>query len=114
MRVILRAAHLTDAPHFIVADVSFISLKLALPPALDLGRAGAKLVALIKPQFEAGQRALGKGGIVEAIRHYVNSVRRYRRLAQEPSGWRVIGIDASPIAGGDGNREFLIAAEKPC
>ena len=61
MRGICRAAHLAQPVEFIVCDVSFISLKLALPPALALAEEGAELVALIKPQFEAGREAVGQG-----------------------------------------------------
>lgn len=94
----------------IVADVSFISLTLALPATLALAAPGAWLVALIKPQFEAGREAVGKGGVVrdEAARQAaVEKVRAW--LAAQP-GWRVKGVVPSPIAGGSGNQEFLIGA----
>ena len=110
----LTPAHLAEPPQFIVADVSFISLKLALPPALDLAEPGAKLVALIKPQFEAGKEALGKCWHRAGSRHYVKRCATISPLGSNHQGWRVIGMTPSPIAGGDGNREFLIAAEKPC
>jgi 23S rRNA (cytidine1920-2'-O)/16S rRNA (cytidine1409-2'-O)-methyltransferase len=109
----LTATHLPSVPEFIVADVSFISLKLAVPRALALARPGAMLVALIKPQFEAGKDKVGKGGIVadETIHATIcNDIAEW--IAGQ--GWRVIGMTASPVTGGDGNREFLIAAEKPC
>ena len=64
----LTAEHLTHAPQLIVCDVSFISLTLALPPALELAQVGAHLLALIKPQFEAGREHVGKGGIVPRCR----------------------------------------------
>lgn len=95
----------------IVADVSFVSLRLALETALDLARPGASLAALIKPQFEVGRKALGKGGIV-----------RDPALAQAAAegiagwiagrGWPVTGLIRSPITGGDGNTEFLIGARR--
>jgi 23S rRNA (cytidine1920-2'-O)/16S rRNA (cytidine1409-2'-O)-methyltransferase len=94
----------------IVADVSFISLAKALPVPLTLAGAGAWLVALIKPQFEAGRAAVGKGGIVrdaEARRRAVTAVRDW--VAAQP-GWRVLEVIASPIAGGSGNEEFLLGA----
>jgi 23S rRNA (cytidine1920-2'-O)/16S rRNA (cytidine1409-2'-O)-methyltransferase len=107
----LAPAHLAAPPQFIVCDVSFISLKLALPGALELAAPGAKLVALIKPQFEAGRPALGRDGIVkDDVLH--------RRICDdiaswlEAQGWSVIGLAPSPIEGGSGNKEFLIAAEK--
>jgi 23S rRNA (cytidine1920-2'-O)/16S rRNA (cytidine1409-2'-O)-methyltransferase len=97
----------------IVSDVSFISLKLALPPALALAAPGANLVALVKPQFEAGRKAVGKGGIVrdEAVREAV-CAEISRWLAQD-MGWQVLGLMPSPVIGSDGNQEYLIAARKP-
>ena len=105
-------AELVPPSDWIVADLSFIALAKALPPALALARPGAVLVALIKPQFEVGRPMVGKGGIVrdpEAQRLACAGVRDF--LAA--SGWSVLGEAASPIAGGDGNAEFLIAARKP-
>ncbi len=107
----LSEAHV-PAPEWIVADLSFIALEKALPPALALARPGAVLVALIKPQFEVGRARVGKGGVVrdpEAQAAARDGVRRFL----EASGWAVIGEAESPIAGGDGNAEFLIAARKP-
>jgi len=94
----------------IVADVSFISLIKALPKALELASSGCWLVALIKPQFEAGRDAIGKGGIVrdEAARQQV--VEGIQEWLEGQSGWRVTGVITSPIEGGDGNVEFLIGA----
>ncbi len=99
-------------PDWITADVSFISLRLALPPALALARPGAHLVALVKPQFEAGRGQVGRGGIVRdpAV---------HARVCDEigaflaGQGWTVLGLTDSPIQGGDGNREFLVAARRP-
>ena len=100
------------APDWIVADLSFISLSKALPAALALARPGAVLVALIKPQFEVGPERVGKGGIVRdpAARAAARAGVRAFLVA---SAWAVIGEAESPIAGGDGNAEFLIAARKP-
>jgi 23S rRNA (cytidine1920-2'-O)/16S rRNA (cytidine1409-2'-O)-methyltransferase len=98
-----------EAVTAIVADVSFIGLSLALPAALGLAARGAWLVALVKPQFEAGREAVGKGGIVRddaARRRAVAKVRRFI----EAAGWTVVGEIASPILGGSGNEEFLIGA----
>jgi 23S rRNA (cytidine1920-2'-O)/16S rRNA (cytidine1409-2'-O)-methyltransferase len=94
----------------LVADVSFISLTKALPVPLALTRPGAWLLALIKPQFEAGRAAVGKGGIVRdpaARQRAVDLVRDW--VAAQP-GWRVLDVIASPIAGGSGNEEFLLGA----
>lgn len=99
-------------PDWIVADLSFIGLSKALPPALRLARPGATLVALIKPQFEAGPHAVGRGGLVRDPEVHA-AVRASVRAFLEGEGWRVLGETESPITGGDGNREFLIAAEKP-
>jgi 23S rRNA (cytidine1920-2'-O)/16S rRNA (cytidine1409-2'-O)-methyltransferase len=99
-------------PDFIVSDVSFISLRLALPPALALAAPGAHAVLLVKPQFEAGRAAIGKGGLLK-------NPADAERLAGELSawldglpGWRALGLVPSPIEGGDGNREFLLGGAK--
>ena len=98
-------------PDWITADLSFISLEKALPPALALARPGATLVALIKPQFEAGPGAVGKGGLVRDPAVHV-AVRARIRAFLETAGWPALGETESPVEGGDGNREFLIAARR--
>ena len=97
---------------WIVTDVSFIGLEKALPRPLSLARPGARLVALIKPQFEAGPGAVGKDGVLkdDALRA---EIRARIRAFLEASGWEVTHEADSPIAGGDGNREHLIAARLP-
>lgn len=102
---------LVPPPDWIVCDLSFISLAKALPPALGLARAGATLVALIKPQFEVGRAMVGKGGIVRDAAA-IAAARAGVRDFLTGSGWAVIGEAESPITGGDGNAEFLIAARK--
>jgi 23S rRNA (cytidine1920-2'-O)/16S rRNA (cytidine1409-2'-O)-methyltransferase len=97
---------------WIVADVSFISLTLALPAPLALARPGARLVALVKPQFEAGRAAVGKGGLVRDPAAHEAACARVRDFLTG-AGWAVTHEGESPIAGGDGNREFRIAARKP-
>jgi 23S rRNA (cytidine1920-2'-O)/16S rRNA (cytidine1409-2'-O)-methyltransferase len=94
----------------IVADVSFISLTLVLPAALALAAPGAWLVALIKPQFEAGREAVGKGGVVRSEEDRQRAVARVRDFVAGQPGWTVLGVMPSPIEGGSGNREFLLAA----
>jgi 23S rRNA (cytidine1920-2'-O)/16S rRNA (cytidine1409-2'-O)-methyltransferase len=106
----LDPARLAERPEFIVIDVSFISLKLVLPAALALARAPASLIALIKPQFEAGRRRV-KGGIVRDPRVHAAVCEDVAAFVAS-CGWRVAGMVPSPIPGGDGNREFFIAAER--
>lgn len=95
----------------IVSDVSFISLRVALPPLLALVRPGTELVALIKPQFEVGRQGVGKGGVVrDPLLHAETCTAISEFLVA--SGWTVLGLVPSPVEGGDGNREFLVAARK--
>ena len=109
----LTAAEIPEAPTVVVSDVSFISLTLALPAILGLAVPGARLIALIKPQFEAGRAEVGKGGIVRdpAVRRAC--VDKIETWLTQDMGWRVDGLVESPIAGADGNVEVLIAATKP-
>ncbi len=107
----LTAEHLPPHPELIVCDVSFISLPLALPPVLKIAPDSAALLALIKPQFEVGKEALGKGGIVRDEALHAQACEDVAAFIAA-AGWRVRGITPSPITGGDGNREFLIAAVK--
>jgi 23S rRNA (cytidine1920-2'-O)/16S rRNA (cytidine1409-2'-O)-methyltransferase len=95
-------------PNLVTIDVSFISLKLVLPAALKLVAHRTQVVALIKPQFEAGPINVKKGivrdlsvhaAVCDDIAAFVASL-----------GWRVLGIIPSPIEGGDGNAEFLLGA----
>jgi 23S rRNA (cytidine1920-2'-O)/16S rRNA (cytidine1409-2'-O)-methyltransferase len=108
----LPAARITEPIAAITADVSFISLKLALPPALALALPGAWGVFLVKPQFEVGRQRLGKGGIVRdaaVARTAADDIAGWLGTAM---GWAVDGIVDSPIAGGDGNHEFLVGARR--
>jgi 23S rRNA (cytidine1920-2'-O)/16S rRNA (cytidine1409-2'-O)-methyltransferase len=95
----------------IVCDASFIGLAKVLEAPLKLARTGAKLVALIKPQFEAGRDEVGKGGVVRdpAVHERVCAEAREWISTQR---WTVIGITPSPITGPEGNVEFLLGAEK--
>ena len=106
----LRAADLPEAPQLIVCDVSFISLSLVLPSVLALAAPGAEAVLLVKPQFEAGPD-LCKKGIVrdDTVRKKICD--RIAALVAS-LGWRVLGLMPSPIAGGDGNIEFLLGARR--
>jgi 23S rRNA (cytidine1920-2'-O)/16S rRNA (cytidine1409-2'-O)-methyltransferase len=104
----LDTASLPATFDFITVDVSFIPLALVLPPALGLARSGAHLVALIKPQFEAGRRAVKKGMVRDRAMHA--AVCETVSTLVQSLGWRVTGLVPSPILGGDGNREFLLGA----
>ena len=104
----LSPTRLVEPPDLVVADVSFISLKLVLPAALALTAHKAQLVALIKPQFEAGRAQLKKGIVRDAAVHSAVCDDIAGLVAS--LGWRIIGIMPSPIAGGDGNEEFLLGA----
>lgn len=109
----LEARDLQDhLPDIIVSDVSFISLKLALPPALTLAKPEATALLLVKPQFEVGREAIGKGGVVKdkMIGEKIAD-ELYQWLDREP-GWQAKGLLPSPIEGGDGNREFLLYGMK--
>jgi 23S rRNA (cytidine1920-2'-O)/16S rRNA (cytidine1409-2'-O)-methyltransferase len=104
-------ARLDDAAGLVTIDVSFISLKLVLLPALALAGHPAQLAALVKPQFEAGRAAIRKGIVRDAAVH--RAVCDDIAAFTGSLGWRVIEVIPSPIAGGDGNREFLLAADRP-
>lgn len=96
----------------VVSDVSFISLKLALPPALALAENGAVCVLLIKPQFEAGREAIGKGGLLRDPAEGERIAEELKIWLETQPGWRALGLCPSPIEGGDGNREYLLAGKK--
>jgi 23S rRNA (cytidine1920-2'-O)/16S rRNA (cytidine1409-2'-O)-methyltransferase len=107
----LDPAKIVNPPRAITADVSFISLKVALAPALQLASADAWAVLLVKPQFEVGPRGVSRGGIVkdDSLREgAVADISAWIKAA----GWQVLDVMDSPIAGGDGNREYLLAAKR--
>ncbi|MGX7202285.1 cell division protein FtsJ [Enterococcus plantarum] len=93
-------------PDIATIDVSFISLKLILPPLHKILKPGGKVVALIKPQFEAGKELVGKKGIVREPETHTLVLNDILSFAQE-HGYSVSGLDYSPITGGEGNIEFL-------
>jgi 23S rRNA (cytidine1920-2'-O)/16S rRNA (cytidine1409-2'-O)-methyltransferase len=106
----LTAARIPEAPQVITADVSFISLKLALGASLQLASKDAWAVVLVKPQFELGPRGT-KSGIVK------DTAARESALAEvsawvKAQGWQVLGSIESPITGGEGNHEYLLAAKR--
>jgi 23S rRNA (cytidine1920-2'-O)/16S rRNA (cytidine1409-2'-O)-methyltransferase len=102
----LQPGDLPEKADLVVADVSFISLTLVLPPAAGVLTDGGVIVALIKPQFELSRAEVGRGGVVrdEALRD--KAVEKIRGFAAG-AGWTWGGVVASPLAGANGNREFL-------
>lgn len=98
-------------PDLIVCDASFISLTKVLPRSLELAGPGAELIALVKPQFEVGREGLGKGGVVKDAALRERAVRE-ACVFLEAAGWDVRARAESPIAGGDGNLEYLVWATK--
>lgn len=106
----LSAREIGEPVSAIVADVSFISLEKALPAALGLAAPGAWLVALVKPQFEAGREAIGKGGIVRDAALRDAQGEKVAAWLGTLAGWEVVGVIPSPIEGGSGNQEFLLGA----
>ena len=108
---VLTAAHVPEPVDLVVCDASFIGLAKVLAVPLGFAKPGARLVALIKPQFEAGREEVGKGGVVRdpavharvcaAVADWLDGV-----------GWTVGGVTPSPITGPEGNVEFLIAARR--
>lgn len=105
----LTSAQVPRPVDIIVCDASFIGLETVLPAALALAAPGAFLVALIKPQFEVGPGMVGSGGIVRDPALHEAVCQRLRDWLQGRPGWQVLGLCDSPILGGDGNREFIIA-----
>ncbi|MGP1254271.1 MAG: TlyA family RNA methyltransferase [Kiloniellales bacterium] len=108
----LTLSQLSEPVGLISADLSFISLTLALPAALELAAPGAELIALVKPQFEAGRGAVGKGGILRDSAVREAAIVKVRDWLDSQLHWTVKGVIDSPIAGGDGNLEALIRAVK--
>ncbi|KPF80306.1 hemolysin [alpha proteobacterium AAP81b] len=109
---LLTAEHIPEAVDLIVCDASFISLAKVLDRPLAFATDSARLLALIKPQFEAGRAEVGKGGVVrDPAVHARVCAEVGDWLAAQP-GWRVSGVTPSPITGPEGNVEFLIAATR--
>jgi 23S rRNA (cytidine1920-2'-O)/16S rRNA (cytidine1409-2'-O)-methyltransferase len=110
------ARHLTveqvpEPVDIVVCDASFIGLAKVLEAPLKLIKPGAKLVALIKPQFEAGREEVGKGGVVRDPAVHERVCAEAAEWVQS-QGWEVLGITPSPITGPEGNVEFLLGASK--
>jgi 23S rRNA (cytidine1920-2'-O)/16S rRNA (cytidine1409-2'-O)-methyltransferase len=108
----LDRALIPDAIGAVVCDASFIGLKTVLPAALALTSPDAWLIALIKPQFEVGKERVGKKGVVRDPALHQEVCAAISAWLAEQSGWRVVGIETSPITGPEGNVEFLIGAQR--
>jgi 23S rRNA (cytidine1920-2'-O)/16S rRNA (cytidine1409-2'-O)-methyltransferase len=106
----LDPARFAELPDFVVIDVSFISLKAVLPAVDRLARRPAHLIALIKPQFEAGRSNVKKGIVRDPVVH--GAVCDEIAAFAGSLGWEIEGIIPSPIEGGEGNKEFLMAARR--
>lgn len=102
--------HIPETVEMIVCDASFIGLEKVLATPLTFAAPGAHLAALIKPQFEVGKGEVGKGGIVRDPEQHRAVCAKIETWVGGLPGWRVIGIDQSPITGAEGNIEFLIVA----
>jgi len=108
----LTHAEVPDPIDLVVCDASFIGLETLLPAPLALTAPGARLVALIKPQFEVGRNRVGKGGVVRDPALHTEVCERIAGWLAAQAGWRVLGLTESPILGPEGNKEFLIAAAR--
>jgi 23S rRNA (cytidine1920-2'-O)/16S rRNA (cytidine1409-2'-O)-methyltransferase len=106
----LEPARLETPPELVTVDVSFIPLKLVLPAAFALARTAAEAAVLIKPQYEAGPAHVKKGLVRDPAVH--EQVCGEVTVLVASLGWTVLGVIPSPVAGGDGNHEFLMAARQ--
>lgn len=107
----LTADQVPEPIDIVVCDASFIALAKVLEAPLKLVGPGAKLVALVKPQFEAGREDVGKGGVVRDPEVHERVCAQAKGWV-ESQGWTVLGVTPSPITGPEGNIEFLLGAEK--
>lgn len=110
---ILTAVHIPEPIDLIVCDASFISLAKVLERPLAFATPAARLLALIKPQFEVGRDQVGKGGVVRDPALHASACAGVENWVAA-QGWHVNGIVESPITGPEGNVEFLIAANRTC
>lgn len=109
---ILTDTHIPESVDLIVCDASFISLAKVLARPMAFAKPGARLLALIKPQFEAGRTEVGKGGVVRDPDVHLRVCEEVKSWLTSEA-WSVEGLTPSPIQGPEGNIEFLIAAHKP-
>ena len=96
----------------IVVDVSFISLELIVPALISSAGTTCWMILLIKPQFEVGPEKVGKGGLVRNESHRREAVEKIMTCVSRLNGWTLMGVIDSPLAGGDGNQEYLLCAKK--
>lgn len=101
-----------ESVDFVSIDVAFISLTMVLEPVYSIMKCGAQLVALVKPQFEAGREKVGKKGVVREPETHTEVIRKVAAFALS-LGYRILGLDYSPIKGPEGNIEYLLHLEKP-
>src|SRR5689334_4657153 len=104
----LARAHVPQSVDIVTCDASFIGLATVLPASLALAAEAAELIALVKPQFEAGRERVGKGGVVRDPGAHTEVCERVAAWVAAQPGWTVAGIVESPILGPQGNREFLL------
>lgn len=107
----LTAAHITAETSLIVSDLSFIALEKALGPVLEMAAPGTEFVGLFKPQFQVGRKFVGRGGIVTDTAATEAAMQVFETWMEE-MGWPIRGRTASPVAGGDGNKETLFHTSK--
>src|SRR5881227_397478 len=107
----LTSEQVPEPVDIVVCDASFIGLAKVLQAPLKLAKPGAKLIALVKPQFEAGREEVGKGGVVRDPAVH-DRVCAEAKAWVESQDWSVLGVTPSPITGPEGNVEFLLGAEK--
>jgi 23S rRNA (cytidine1920-2'-O)/16S rRNA (cytidine1409-2'-O)-methyltransferase len=109
---LLTPEHVLEPVDLIVCDASFIGLAKVLERPLAFARPAARLLALIKPQFEAGRAEVGKGGVVRDPAVHQRVCDEVSAWLAAQAGWRVIGVTPSPITGPEGNIEFLLAGAR--
>ncbi len=107
----LTSVHVPEPVSVVTCDTSFISLTKVLPAPLELAVNGSTLLALIKPQFEAGRNQVGKGGVVRDPNVHKQVCQKIEDWLDNQTNWHVIGIEQSPIQGPSGNSEFLLMAK---
>ncbi len=107
----LTAEIVTEPVDLIVCDASFIGLAKVLAAALGFARRGGRLIALVKPQFEAERHEIGKSGVVRDPEVHARVIQSAQAWL-EAEGWKIVGLVESPITGPEGNKEFLVAAQR--